>query len=142
MIDPAVIKNMRVSSSLCARTRSKVLGKNTIKSVATRQKGTEPMTFKELQDLVNQWAEDKGIFANATPLSQFSKTQEEVDELADAIVFELPEDVEDAIGDIMVTLIIQAKMWDLDAEDCLAAAYNVISKRTGKMEGGVFVKDE
>lgn len=118
------------------------MGKNTIKSVSSKLGGTDTMTFKELQDLVVYWAEDKGIFDNATPLSQFSKTQEEVDELADAIVFELPEDVEDAIGDIMVTLIIQAKMWDLDAEQCLAAAYKVISKRTGKMEGGVFVKDE
>lgn len=99
------------------------------------------MSFKELQELVLQWADDKEILSKATPMTQFKKTQEEVDELADAIVFDLPEQVEDAIGDIMVTLIIQAKMWDLDAEQCLATAYNVISKRTGKMVDGVFVKD-
>ena len=100
------------------------------------------MTFKDLQELVLEWADDKGILSSATPMTQFGKTQEEVYELAEAIVFELPEQVEDAIGDIIVTLIIQAKMWDLDAEKCLESAYNVISKRTGKMVDGVFVKDE
>ena len=46
------------------------------------------------------------------------------------------------MGDIMVTLIIQAKMQDLSLEECLESAYNVIAKRTGKMVNGQFVKDE
>jgi hypothetical protein len=40
-----------------------------------------------------------------------------------------------------VTLIIQAKMQGLDLNECLGSAYNVISKRTGKMVNGTFVKD-
>jgi len=48
----------------------------------------------------------------------------------------------DAIGDITVTLIIQAEMQGLDFQDCLQAAYDVISKRTGKMIDGQFVKDK
>jgi DNA-binding protein len=41
----------------------------------------------------------------------------------------------------MVTLIIQAKMQNVSLEYCLKSAYNVISKRTGKMVNGQFVKD-
>jgi hypothetical protein len=41
----------------------------------------------------------------------------------------------------MVTLIIQCKMQGMDLQDCLESAYNVIKNRTGKMVGGVFVKD-
>ena len=41
----------------------------------------------------------------------------------------------------MVTLIIQAKMQDLSLEECLESAYNVITKRTGRMINGQFVKD-
>jgi hypothetical protein len=41
----------------------------------------------------------------------------------------------------MVTLIIQAKMQALSIEQCLESAYNVISKRTGRMINGQFVKD-
>jgi len=41
----------------------------------------------------------------------------------------------------MVTLIIQAEMQNVCIEDCLQQAYGVISKRTGKMENGMFVKD-
>jgi hypothetical protein len=33
-------------------------------------------------------------------------------------------------------------MQNLKLEDCLESAYNVISKRTGKMVNGQFVKDK
>jgi hypothetical protein len=46
------------------------------------------------------------------------------------------------MGDILVTLIIQAKMQGVSLETCLEGAYNIISKRTGKMINGQFVKDE
>jgi NTP pyrophosphatase (non-canonical NTP hydrolase) len=48
----------------------------------------------------------------------------------------------DALGDILVTIIIQAEMQGLKLEECLESAYNVISKRTGKMINGTFVKDK
>jgi hypothetical protein len=38
-------------------------------------------------------------------------------------------------------LILAAEMAGLKIEDCLAAAYDEIKGRTGKMEGGIFVKD-
>lgn len=114
--------------------------------------------LEQLEQLVINWADEKGILSNATPLTQFSKTQEEVSELEHALdvkargfkdfindkglVVSADEEIEDSIGDIVVTLIIQAKMQGLTLQQCLQSAYNVISKRKGEMRNGVFVKSE
>ena len=45
------------------------------------------------------------------------------------------------MGDIMVTLIIQAKMQGVTLEECLNSAYKIISNKTGRMIDGQFVKD-
>lgn len=94
-----------------------------------------------LSSLIEQWAEEKGILSKATPLTQAIKTKEEVDELYRAILDDNRDEIKDAIGDIMVTLIIQCKMQGMDLQDCLESAYNVIKNRTGKMVDGIFVKD-
>jgi NTP pyrophosphatase (non-canonical NTP hydrolase) len=97
--------------------------------------------YFELEVAIEQWAKDKGILDNATTMKQAEKTHEEVLELMSAIDEDNREDIKDAIGDIVVTLIIQAKMQGMTIEECLNAAYDVISKRTGKMINGQFVKD-
>jgi NTP pyrophosphatase (non-canonical NTP hydrolase) len=115
------------------------------------------MTYQELEPKVEQWAEDKGILAKATPLAQSKKTLEEVNELIEALeaqeqgltvytnskgeIKNTAEEVADGIGDTIVTLIIQCKMQNLKFEDCLELAYNVIKNRTGKMQNGTFVKN-
>ena len=48
----------------------------------------------------------------------------------------------DGLGDILVVLINLSHLCGYRLEDCLAEAYAVISKRTGKMQNGTFVKDE
>lgn len=98
--------------------------------------------YFELEVCVEQWAEEKGILAKATPMKQAMKTQEELTELCNAILDNDRDEIKDAIGDIVVTLIIQAKMQGMTVEECLNAAYDVISKRTGKMVNGQFVKDK
>lgn len=108
--------------------------------------------MKELIKKVENWAKEKGILDNATPIDQFEKTLEEVNELkgnlfkqrdveSSGFVFE-NDILKDDIGDITVTLIIQCKMQGLDFIECLQEAYDVISKRTGKMVDGKFVKDK
>jgi len=94
-----------------------------------------------IEDVI-KWADDKGILDHSTPLKQHVKTQEEVNELLEALVDRDMPEVADAIGDIMVTLIIQAELNELDLQACLQGAYDVISKRTGSMVGGLFVKDD
>lgn len=116
------------------------------------------MEFKELETKVLEWAKEKGILDKATPLTQMGKTLEEVNELKNAVINQalghitMPtkkgnivnvlDEIEDGIGDSAVTLMIQAEMQGTTLEKCLEKAYNVISKRNGKMIGGVFVKSE
>ena len=44
-------------------------------------------------------------------------------------------------GDTIEALYAMAAYYDWTLQECLQSAYDVISKRTGKMENGVFVKD-
>ncbi len=116
------------------------------------------MKYKKLEKKVIEWANEKGILEKATPLAQARKTEEEVNELLEACVAQhggfdsfinskgkkvnTKEEIQDALGDIFVTIIIGAEMQGLKLEDCLESAYNIISKRTGVMRDGQFVKDE
>ena len=116
------------------------------------------MKYQELERKVLQWAEDKGIMSKATPLRQAHKTLEEVEELIEASEahendykfftnskgkkVNTQEELKDAFGDILVTIIIGAEMQGFKLEHCLESAYNIISKRTGRMENGQFVKNE
>lgn len=95
-----------------------------------------------MKKLVLEWAKEKGILDNATAESQMLKTVEEVGELANAIGKKNTFEIEDAVGDVAVTLIILAELSGLDFDKCLKTAYDVISKRNGMMINGLFVKNE
>lgn len=99
------------------------------------------MQYGELSALVIAWAEQKGILERGTPEAQAWKTVEETHELLQAIEKNDREEIIDALGDILVTIIIQAEMQNLDLIHCLGSAYNVIYKRTGIMVDGQFKKD-
>lgn len=90
---------------------------------------------------VLQWGKEKGILDKATPMAQAIKTLSEVEELLRAINCDDREEIKDAYGDILVTIILGAALNGMDIEDCLQSAYDVISKRTGRMENGQFIKD-
>ena len=92
-------------------------------------------------DLIRNWAENKGIFDKATSKDQMMKLVEEMVELSKAIQEQNKAEIEDAIGDCMVVLIILASMNGMYAENCLNTVYSVISKRKGKMVNGMFVKE-
>lgn len=97
--------------------------------------------YNQLEDLVIDWAKEKGILEKATPVKQAYKTLEECGELLHAIGSDNKGEIIDSLGDILVTIIIQAEMQGLKLTDCLESAYNVISKRTGVMKDGQFHKD-
>lgn len=99
------------------------------------------MDYNQLEALVVAWADQKGILTNGTPVGQAAKTLEEARELYNAVQNEDKEEVVDGLGDVLVTIIIQAKMQNVSLIECLEAAYNIIAKRTGKMIDGQFVKD-
>jgi NTP pyrophosphatase (non-canonical NTP hydrolase) len=99
------------------------------------------MDYFELECAVEQWAKDKGILDNGTSVKQAIKTLEECVELMEAVVTDDPEAVKDAIGDIVVTLIIQCKLRGVTLEQCIEHAYSQIRDRQGKMVNGMFIKE-
>lgn len=101
----------------------------------------EPMNFEELQEAVIQWAEDRNMISPKNTSRQYMKVSEELGEIAEGINKNNREQVEDSLGDILVTLIILAQDLNFDLLDCLNSAYNVIKDRKGKTINGVFVKE-
>ena len=123
----------------------------------------QPMNLQETIDAVRQWGLDRNITGpngRGTLLGQLSKTAEELTETRDAAVKAMlaaslhdtenigpatwnqaQDELIDGLGDVFVTIILAAEMAGLRIENCLAAAYDEIKGRTGKMEGGVFIKD-
>lgn len=98
--------------------------------------------MQDLLRLVEQWAADRNFYRGATLEGQLKKLYEEVDEIEDALLEGDNEALVDGIGDAMVVLIIMAKMAGYTAEYCLGEAYNEIKDRKGKMQDGVFVKEQ
>jgi NTP pyrophosphatase (non-canonical NTP hydrolase) len=112
----------------------------TIKS--TNMKG-RLVSFDDYAEDVIQWADDKGILHHSNIMKQFIKATEEMGEVASVIAKDSgKEAMTKEIGDVFVTMIILAKQNQLDYAECLRAAYDKISKRTGKMQGGFFVKSD
>ena len=66
---------------------------------------TTNLTIQELVPLIHQWAKERGIFDKSTPFNQLLKTHEEVGELIKACYDDDRPAIQDAIGDVMVTLI-------------------------------------
>jgi NTP pyrophosphatase (non-canonical NTP hydrolase) len=91
---------------------------------------------------IRNWATERGIYEKGDPKTQFIKLQEEVGELAKAILKNDEEEFVDAIGDCVVVLTNLAKLKGYNIEDCINSAYDVIAKRKGTMVGGTFVKQE
>ena len=105
---------------------------------------TNEETVETLIQQVIAWGESKGIIGpmgSATAMSQAVKTLEEVNELLQATMTDNPAMIMDAIGDILVTLIMQCELNATTLEECLECAWEQIKGRTGKMVNGVFVKD-
>ena len=93
-------------------------------------------------NLIRDWAQQRGLYDKGNTHTQYVKLQEEAGELAKALLEDDQDEVVDAIGDMVVVLTNLAHLRGVSIETCIATAYDVISKRTGKMINGTFVKDE
>jgi len=99
-------------------------------------------TFNIIELDVVRWGENRGIIQNSTSAAQVKKTQEEVQELVDAIAANDKAGIIDAIGDVMVTLTMIAAIEDLPLVACYQAAYNEIKTREGYLDAnGLWIKD-
>ena len=94
-------------------------------------------------DHVISWAEDRQILAHAKPEQQWLKVTEERGEVAACLAKDKPiDELQLELGDLVVTLIITAKLKGLHLDDCLKSAYEKIKDRKGRLtESGIFVKD-
>jgi len=92
-------------------------------------------------DLIREWADERGLYEHGDPKTQSLKLVEEVGEICRAVLKDDIDEVIDGIGDAVVVLTNLAELHDVSIEECIASAYDVISKRTGKMVNGTFKKD-
>ena len=101
------------------------------------------MNFEIISEKVTDWAKARQIIPNSTPMAQAIKTTEEVAELLKALSKKDLKEVEDAYGDILVTLVIGASLANLNLIKCFNAAYEVIKDRQGYLSSdGIFVKEK
>jgi NTP pyrophosphatase (non-canonical NTP hydrolase) len=113
-------------------------------------------SFRELETMVRNWAAERFIFDESDPVAQAAVTLEETSELIKALNYyfgyvchddELGEiraldDIKDAYGDILVTLIIgHTFLFKESFLHRLEEAYMVIKDRKGKMVNGKFKKE-
>jgi NTP pyrophosphatase (non-canonical NTP hydrolase) len=103
-----------------------------------RYDNAEGEMFQKIRD----WAGERGLYTKGDKKTQFCKLMEEAGELGRAILKEDQPEIVDAIGDMVVVLTNMAHLSGTTIEKCIDTAYKVISKRTGKMVNGTFVKDE
>lgn len=91
-------------------------------------------------ELIEHWAKKRGLHT-ADPAKQMLKAMEELGELAQGMAKNKPDQIADSIGDLYVVLTILSMQLGLNIGDCIAAAYDEIKDRKGKMVDGVFIKD-
>lgn len=94
-----------------------------------------------LADVV-AWGSARKIIEYGNPLTQSIKTLEEVTELISAINRDDMAEIEDAIGDVMVTLAMICAQKQISMVNCFAGAYEVIKDRKGYLrQDGMFIKE-
>ena len=92
-------------------------------------------------DLIRDWAEERGLYAEGDPKTQALKLVEEMGEICRAILKDDKPEVIDGIGDCVVVLTNLAELIGVPIEDCISAAYEEIRNRKGKMVNGTFKKN-
>ena len=97
---------------------------------------------EEIFDCIRKWANERGLYDKGDPKTQYIKLMEETGEIGRALLKNNTEEIIDGIGDAVVVLTNLAELVGVPIEECIQQAYNVISKRTGKMINGTFVKDQ
>ena len=91
---------------------------------------------------IRDWAKDRNLYQKGDSKTQYVKLMEEAGELAQALLKQNKPEIKDAIGDMVIVLANLSELEGFKIEDCIDESFNVISKRTGKMVNGTFVKDE
>ena len=86
--------------------------------------------------------EEKGLYAKTDEFKQFSKLEEETDELLEALQFKSKGEILAEAGDCYICLVNVLKCCGLTMEDAVNAAVDKVVSRKGEVVDGVFVKEE
>ena len=148
------------STSMFNKNRSYIYNKAFYEAFLNEAKNEATLFYNQLQDrvkstngkdymktdnrfqLIRDWAGERGLYSKGDKKTQYAKLMEESGELARAILKDDQAEFVDAIGDMVVVLTNLAHLGGTTIEECIDSAYEVISKRKGKMVNGTFVKDE
>lgn len=100
------------------------------------------MTFEQFEANVKDWSEARGIYEHSSKHAQALKAVSEMGELADAVIKNDRDALQDAIGDVIVCLVNVAEMSGLDVSECCESAWHEIKDRKGFLSAsGAFVKE-
>ena len=86
---------------------------------------TPNLTIQELVPLIHQWAKEREIYVQLTPFDELLKTHEEVGELIKACYDNDKPAIQDAIGDVMITMINYCYFIELDAIEYIKQAVDL-----------------
>ena len=92
-------------------------------------------------ECIREWADERGLYEKGDPKTQYIKLMEETGEIGRALLKNDTDEIIDGIGDAVVVLTNLAELVGVPIEECIQEAYDVISRRKGKMVNGTFVKD-
>lgn len=112
-----------------------------VRNVETTSDVTTHYGLNALVLMIRKWADDRNLIDTPTCHPQMTKLTEECGEVAHAVARGDRAKLKDGIGDMVVVLTILAAQNGLTLEECVAAAYDEIKDRKGRMVNGVFVKD-
>ena len=82
-------------------------------------------TIQELVPLIQEWAKEREIYEQLTPFDELLKTHEEVGELIKACYDNDKSTIQDAIGDVMITMINYCYFIELDAIEYIKQAVDL-----------------
>jgi NTP pyrophosphatase (non-canonical NTP hydrolase) len=102
---------------------------------------SELKEIKELEMLIANWAEEKGLLNPEFAPKQFMKIQEELGELASAIIKDDQDKEIDGFADVLITIIVLAWQRNINLKHALNMGWDEIKDRTGQLKNGSFIKE-
>ena len=95
-----------------------------------------------LLEIIRNWAISRGLDKSTLYKTQMNKITEEIGELARGINRIDCDAIEDAIGDIFISLNVLCVQLNINLEACVHSAYTEIKDRKGKIIDGMYIKEE
>ena len=81
--------------------------------------------MEQLRKDIIKWADDKGILSKATPATQATKILEECLELVIADLHNNRPEIEDVVGDVFITILIEAQLLGLDLDEVFPHSFDL-----------------